>query len=206
MSKGLIVTLCFVLLVSVTAATQFKVGGSGDWKVPESGAKSYNQWAEANRFKMGDNIAFTYPANQDSVLLVDSNAYNSCDATSPIDRFTDGNTIFTFARSGSFYFISGKQDNCKNGEKLHIVVLANRNNSTGLAPSPSLSPPTGAPPAEAPPAEAPSASSPPPPPSGEGEITPASSTPPPPNAASFPMISLVGTLGLAFVPFLNILV
>lgn len=56
MAKGLVVFLCFVLLVSMTAATKFKVGDSGEWKVPESGAKSYNQWAEANRFKIGDTI------------------------------------------------------------------------------------------------------------------------------------------------------
>jgi Plastocyanin-like domain len=140
--------------------------------------------------------AFTYPANQDTVLLVDSNAYNSCDASSPIDRFADGNTVFTLTRSGPFYFISGNQDNCKKGEKLHIVVLANRSNSTGSAPSPSPSPP----------AEAPSSSSPPSPPSGEGEITPSTSTTPPPSAASLHTIGLMGMLGLVFVPFLNILV
>lgn len=134
---------------------------------------------------------FIYPANNDSVLLVDSNSYNSCDTSSPTDRFSDGNTVFTLTRSGPFYFISGNQDNCKKDEKLHIVVLGNHNSS---APSPSPSPP----------AEAPSASSPPPPPSSDGDIAPASSTPPPPNAASLPVISLMGMLGLLFVPFLNL--
>jgi hypothetical protein len=56
MAKGLVVFLCFVLLVSMTAATEFKAGGTGQWKVPESGAKTYNQWAEANRFKIGDTV------------------------------------------------------------------------------------------------------------------------------------------------------
>lgn len=54
-------SLCLVLaslfiVLSIAAGTQFKVGGSGKWSVPENNAMSYNQWAEKNRFQIGDSI------------------------------------------------------------------------------------------------------------------------------------------------------
>lgn len=44
------------MLISIAAGTQFKVGGSNGWSVPDSNAMSYNQWAEKNRFKIGDSL------------------------------------------------------------------------------------------------------------------------------------------------------
>ncbi|KAJ3696014.1 hypothetical protein LUZ60_001391 [Juncus effusus] len=187
MNRGWIISLCLVLLVSVSAATQFKVGGTGQWKVPDQNSKSYNQWAQGTRFKTGDTLAFTYQPDQDSVLLVNMNAYNSCDTNSPIDHFADGNTVFTFTKSGPFYFISGNKDNCNKGEKVHIVVMGSRNNSTnGSAPS----------------------SSPPSPSSGSAQVTPDTNSPPPPgtNGASNNFGGIVVAFGAAFGSILSVLV
>ncbi|XP_038987828.1 early nodulin-like protein 1 [Phoenix dactylifera] len=192
-----LVLLCFVLLASMAAATQFKVGGSKGWAVPEPNAMSFNQWAEKNRFQIGDSLLFVYLPDQDSVLVVDANAYNSCDTSSFIDRFDDGNTVFTFARSGSFYFISGSKENCQKNEKLVVVVMASRSNGTSLAPSPSPV----------------SSSSPPaPPPSGVVGIVPSSApagqestTPPRPNRASVKAVGFVGTLGALLVTLYHVL-
>lgn len=125
------------------------------------------------------NVAvFVYPPDQDSVLLVNVNAYNSCDASSFIDRFNDGSTVFTFTRSGFFYFISGNKENCQKNEKLVVVVLASRSNGTSLAPSPS---------------------SPPAPPSGVVEIVPSlapeESATTTPNGASVKAMGFVATIG-----------
>ncbi|XP_072951277.1 early nodulin-like protein 9 [Typha angustifolia] len=178
--SGLIL-LCLVLLATVAVATEFKVGGSGKWDVPDS--MSYNQWAEKHRFQVGDTLAFSYLPDKDSVLLVDVKSYNSCDTSSFIDQFNDGNTVFTFTTSGPFYFISGNKDNCEKNEKLHVVVMADRSKRPSSAPSPSpysSSPPT---------------------PSGMVEITPSTSPPPPPNEASSVVLGFMGTLGAAIAAF-----
>nr|ACG41471.1 early nodulin-like protein 3 precursor [Zea mays] len=143
---------CLVAVASVSASTAsafvFKAGGTGEWRVPAAAGSgngsAYNAWAQRNRFRVGDAIAFTYQPGNDSVLLVDKRSYDACDTGSPTDTFADGSTVFTFTRSGPFYFISGNKDNCDRGEKLIVVVMAERaavGNATepgaGLAPSPS---------------------------------------------------------------------
>lgn len=56
----------------------------------------------------------------------------------------DGDSVFTFDRSGPFYFISGNKSNCDKGQKLTVVVLSLRNRSpstTGAgAPTPATTP------------------------------------------------------------------
>jgi hypothetical protein len=129
--------------------------------------------------------AFTYQAGNDSVLLVDKKAYDACDTNSPMDTFADGNTVFTFTRSGPYYFISGNKDNCNRNEKLIVVVMADRSTvdngtqtTTGLAPAPN------------------SPFSPFSPPSPIGaDIPPATNTPP--NAASQKVAGAAGTIALA---------
>ncbi|CAL9129542.1 unnamed protein product [Musa textilis] len=122
----ILILLSFFMLISIAAGTQFKVGGSNGWSVPDTNATSYSQWAEKNRFKIGDSLLFVYLPDEDSVLLVNADAYNSCNTSSFVDFFNDGNTVFTFTRSSHFYFISGKKDNCDKNEKLVVVVMADR--------------------------------------------------------------------------------
>ncbi|KAJ0983219.1 hypothetical protein J5N97_011474 [Dioscorea zingiberensis] len=172
---------------------KFKVGGSKGWTVPTD-AMSYNQWAESNRFQIGDSLLFVYHPVQDSVLLVDEDAYKSCNTSSFIDVFDDGNTVFTLTHSGTFYFISGNHENCLKNESLVVVVMAERTNASAPSPPPS-----------------PSVLAPPPPPPPESmvfapTISPvAESTPPPPNGASssrvMSFMSSFGALLGLFIPF-----
>ena len=123
---------------------------------------------------------FNYQSGQDSVLQVTREAYTNCSTTdAPMANFTDGHTVFTFNRSGAFYFISGNEDNCKNNEKLVVVVLADRSkhnsNQTNIAPSPAPAGENS-------------------PPSGTVEINPTPAPEPPPNAASYTSISLTGSI------------
>ncbi|KAK3165670.1 hypothetical protein QOZ80_1AG0036200 [Eleusine coracana subsp. coracana] len=192
MARGLLVA-CLVAALSVSTASGFvfKAGGTGEWRVPAASSgnnanatSAYNAWARRNRFRVGDAIAFTYQPGNDSVLLVDKNSYDACDTNMPIDTFSDGNTVFTFTRSGPYYFISGNKDNCNRNEKLIVVVMAERsavdNGTIGQAPAPNS--PFSSP------------ASPPPPPFGI-EISPAAN--PPPNAAAPKVTGVAGTVAFA---------
>lgn len=187
--KCCLVLACLVVSVSTGSAFVFKAGGTGEWRIPnESNASgngngsSYNRWAEHTRFRVGDAVAFSYQPGNDSVLLVNKKSYDACDVSSPTDTFADGNTVFTFTRSGPFYFISGNKDNCNRNEKLVVVVMAEREangTATVMAPSPSSNP-----------------FSPPSPPSPSGiEISPTAN--PPPNAAAPKAAGIAGTAALA---------
>lgn len=130
--------------------------------------------------------AFTYQPGNDSVLLVDKRSYDACDTSAPIDTFSDGSTVFTFTRSGAFYFVSGNKDNCNRNEKLIVVVMGEHEaigNGTepgaGLAPSPN----------------GPFSSYSPPPPFGF-DLSPTAAYPPP-SAAAPKVAGVAATAALA---------
>lgn len=170
MARSLVCALALLLAAAAPAsATQFRVGGQKGWSVPGAGSEPYNAWAGRLRFQIGDQLLFVYPKETDSVLLVDAAAYNACNASSPVARFDDGSTVFTFDRSGPFFFISGNEASCRANEKLIVVVLADR---SGTRTPPAMTPP----PSSAPPAPSPTSSPP----------VPSPSTQPSPGAAPLP--------------------
>ncbi|KAG8074874.1 hypothetical protein GUJ93_ZPchr0006g44747 [Zizania palustris] len=152
---------CNLNLQDCTAsATQFRVGGGRGWSVPDANAEPYNSWAGRMRFQIGDQLLFVYPKETDAVLVVDQGAYDACNTSAFAGRFDDGSTVFTFDRSGPFFFISGSEANCRAGEKLVVVVMADRSGSH-TPPAPPLTPmpsPASSPPSPAmmPPSLAPS--------------------------------------------------
>uniref|UniRef100_A0A0E0LER3 Phytocyanin domain-containing protein n=1 Tax=Oryza punctata TaxID=4537 RepID=A0A0E0LER3_ORYPU len=156
------------LMVAAASAMQFRVGGGRGWSVPDANAEPYNSWAGRMRFQIGDQLLFVYPKEMDAVVVVDQGAYDACNTSSSSvagggGRFDDGNTVFTFDRSGPFFFISGNEANCRAGEKLIVVVMADR--SGRHAPPPAAVPPPVAPvpmpsPASSPPSPAPAAATP----------------------------------------------
>ncbi|XP_058072627.1 early nodulin-like protein 9 [Magnolia sinica] len=176
----------FVILILVqrAGATEFKVGGATGWTVPTD-AKALNQWAEMHRFQIGDSLLFVYQPNKDSVFIVNKDDYENCNVEAPKKKFSDGNTIFKFDQSGSYYFISGVRDNCLKNEKLWVVIMADRStrssssNQTNPASPPS---PSAAGSPETTPSMAP-----------VGEEAPSPPPPPPPrNGASSKVTSLMG--------------
>ncbi|XWS27886.1 hypothetical protein CRYUN_Cryun25bG0018500 [Craigia yunnanensis] len=130
---------CFMLLmIQKGYAREFVV----NWGLHNgTTAKNYDQWAEKNRFQIGDSIVFIYTPNDDSVLHVTAEDYKNCNVESPISKYTDGRTVYPFIQTGPYYFISGNQEHCQKNEKLVVVVLANHSSSTNET-SP-LSPPSG---------------------------------------------------------------
>jgi len=67
---------------------------------------------------------FKYQKGFDSVLVVNKQDYDSCNTNNPIHKMDDGNSNFLLDKSGHFYFISGKDLNCVDGEKFNLVVLS----------------------------------------------------------------------------------
>ncbi|XP_074357114.1 early nodulin-like protein 14 [Apium graveolens] len=133
--------LIFLILLtsSSSQAHEFHVGGKRGWGLKPS--KRYKDWACKTRFQVGDSLVFRYKNGTDSVLVVDRDDYATCNKSSPI-RILENNgehSKFELDHWGLFYFISGKADNCKKGEKIVILVIAPRN-STHTSPSPAPSP------------------------------------------------------------------
>ncbi|GAV77557.1 Cu_bind_like domain-containing protein, partial [Cephalotus follicularis] len=142
---------CFVFIATtnglVDAVKEFKVGDELGWHQPSpNNTMMYTQWAAMIRFHVGDSLTFEY--QNDSVLVVDKFDYYHCNTSEPITAFNDGKTVIKLDRPGSFYFISGVPDHCKNGQRLFIDVM-------GLHPDPQ-SPPWAAFPPFIAPAPAPS--------------------------------------------------
>ncbi|XP_076959685.1 early nodulin-like protein 9 [Bidens hawaiensis] len=133
MMVDIVAVLSLLVLIQKGDAYDFKVGGSGEWSL----TASYNQWAEKNRFQVGDTLLFKYDDDKDSVLEVSKEDYDNCNTENPIAKHNDGHTVIKFDRSGPHYFISGVSDHCKNNEKLVVVVIADRSHKSPPSPSPS---------------------------------------------------------------------
>ncbi|EEF39561.1 early nodulin-like protein 1 [Ricinus communis] len=193
---------CVMLMLQKGDAIQFTVGGAKGWTVPKNTtAYEYNQWAEKTRFQIGDSLLFVYKPDQDSVLLVNKQDYDSCTTTAALATYDDGHTVYTFNRSGHFYFISGNKDNCLKNEKLIVVVLADRSNrssytneTTTASPPPSGE--MGIVPSPAPAGEEA-------PPAGTVENNPSPSpVSDTPNAASVIYMSFSAAIGAFFASYL----
>ncbi|XP_048130123.1 early nodulin-like protein 2 isoform X2 [Rhodamnia argentea] len=189
-----IFVICSLSSLVQVRARQFYVGGRDGWVVHP--AEDYNHWAGRNRFLITDTLLFKYKKGKDSVLLVNKDGYDQCDAHDPIKKWDDGDTVFQFDRFGPFYFISGRDGNCRKGQKLIVVVLAFKPRPLPLppgkapgsgppgssTPAPSTSPATT--PAHAP-AMGPSSLS-PSPTAAPGSSTPATSPSPSTSPATTP--------------------
>ncbi|KAI8551599.1 hypothetical protein RHMOL_Rhmol06G0198500 [Rhododendron molle] len=156
--------LVLVCFLGSSQAYTFLVGGKEGWALKPS--EGYSHWAQRNRFQVNDTLIFKYNKGSDSVLIVEKNDYYNCNKAKPIQSLSGGDSVYKIDRSGPIFFISGEADNCNKGQKLEIIVLAVRNNSTThKAPSPTasaLSPSPAANPAAASPnvVESPKAESP----------------------------------------------
>ncbi|XXG73244.1 hypothetical protein AAC387_Pa07g2195 [Persea americana] len=140
-----------VMLMQRADATEFRVGGTNGWTVPtDPKALSFNQWAEMNRFRIGDTLLFVYLPEKDSVLRVEKDDYVNCNTAKYLALFNDGNTSFKLNQSGPYYFISGISDNCNKNEKLAVVVMADRGKTNQTIPASPPSPPTEITPSVAP--------------------------------------------------------
>lgn len=75
----------------------------------------------------------------DSVLVVNKAHYDACNANNAISKHTDGKTVIKLDHDGLFYFISGKMENCRAGQKLIVDVLADHFGIDASSPAPGIS-------------------------------------------------------------------
>ncbi|KAK8523478.1 hypothetical protein V6N13_113422 [Hibiscus sabdariffa] len=128
----------FLLLLSFTEAKEILVGGKTHaWKIPSSQSDSLNRWAEKARFRLGDSLVWKYDGGKDSVLQVTREAYVSCNTSNPLAEFKDGDTKVKLLKSGPYFFISGANGHCEQGQKVIVVVLSQKHRNVGISPAPS---------------------------------------------------------------------
>ncbi|PSS20931.1 Umecyanin like [Actinidia chinensis var. chinensis] len=116
------------LIQSSEAQTSHVVGGTMGWIIPTSGNEdAYTSWAANQTFVVGD-------------VLVKEDAFDDCNATSPISISLIGPTNITLNTTGEHFFICTFGTHCKLGQKVAINV------STTATSSPSPPATTAAPP------------------------------------------------------------
>ncbi|KAJ6811938.1 uncharacterized protein M6B38_277655 [Iris pallida] len=188
----LLVAVILIGLISASSAYDFYVGGRDGWT--QSPSESYSHWAQRMRFQVHDKLVFKYKKGADSVLVVKKEDYDSCSTSNPAKKMEDGDSVFVIDRSGPFYFISGSDGNCAKGQKLVIVVLAERNKKPVPTPTPTPTPSPSSPPAPSPSAPSPSPSTEPPtspspsPSTMSPTPSPSPSTEPPTSPSPSPLI------------------
>ncbi|XP_028760856.1 early nodulin-55-2-like [Neltuma alba] len=135
--------LLLFLVISKYEAKEYLVGDSeSSWLLPLPQAERLNQWASTHHFRIGDSLLWKYDEGSESVLDVKEEHYHNCIKSNPIQSYNEGRAKIVLNRPGSFYFISGAQDHCEQGLKMHVRVLSgNQRYYSHPYPIPSSSPP-----------------------------------------------------------------
>ncbi|KAL2548208.1 early nodulin-like protein 15 [Forsythia ovata] len=66
--------------------------------------------------------------------------YVTCNTSTPIQTYNDGNTKVKLEHSGPYYFISGAEGHCEKGQKLIVVVISDKHDQLFKAVSPASAP------------------------------------------------------------------
>ncbi|MCL7038486.1 hypothetical protein MKW94_016280 [Papaver nudicaule] len=134
--------ILFVMLMgfvySSEAANKY-VGGTDGWVATP--AMSLNQWAEKTRFSVNDSLGM------ESVLVVNSEDYYTCNTKNPIQTLDGGDSSFKLEKSGPFYFIGDKDGNCAQVQKNDFVIPPK--SSPSPSPAPVAKPPKSSSPSPA---------------------------------------------------------
>ncbi|KAJ7552495.1 hypothetical protein O6H91_06G057800 [Diphasiastrum complanatum] len=122
---ALMLFLSFWAAVRSVLGREFVVGGQRGWTASLAGSNlNYSSWVLRHRYYVGDKLLFNYQAEMSSVLEVNRQHFDSCDVTSFLASYNDGQTQITLSNPGPHWFISGDASQCQQGQKFGIVVLA----------------------------------------------------------------------------------
>lgn len=100
---------------------KYTVGGAAGWVVGED----LQTWADQYTFYVGDELYFQYVYGQSSVLLVTEEDYKDCNANNGVASDGGlGDMVMTLLTAETYYFISGHPDQCTQGLRLQLSVLA----------------------------------------------------------------------------------
>ncbi|XVF01817.1 hypothetical protein REPUB_Repub04eG0122100 [Reevesia pubescens] len=189
------------MLIQLAMAANHTVGGTnGGWDL----STDLQTWVGSQKFEVGDNLIFQYTPNHD-VLEVTKVDYDSCQTSSPLQTYNDGNTVIPLISQGKRYFICGTLGHCSQGMQIEIDTSATSTPpeaSPSTPPSASPAPKTSPSPAKAPESAPGSPSSPDVPSTESPETSPPSGLsplPPPPSSANRNSFQTCLTLGFGFV-------
>ncbi|QHO51795.1 hypothetical protein HN51_020932 [Arachis hypogaea] len=137
------VVICAVLgmlaiLQFAEAQTRHVVGGSEGWKIPSNDSE-YQDWANNQRFSLGDILVFDFTMNQHDVVEVPKDSYDICSPENAINTTMNSPANFILNKEGQFYYICSFGTHCIQGQKLSIIVPSS--SSGAPSPQPSRSPP-----------------------------------------------------------------
>ncbi|MCO5605105.1 hypothetical protein L7F22_059285 [Adiantum nelumboides] len=117
-------SLTFLLLLLIASGcnlamgAQYIVGDTG-WGL----GNDLQSWASQIKFQVGDDLSFTYPAGQHSVLLVTEEDYKACNLEKPFTTDNGmGDMVITLVDAQTYYFICGVPGHCEQGLRLMIEV------------------------------------------------------------------------------------
>ncbi|KAF8013336.1 hypothetical protein BT93_I1239 [Corymbia citriodora subsp. variegata] len=124
MSLGLVLLVCSVMmamLMGSASAMLHVVGGRQGWDVPDN-VTFYQDWAKPRTFGVGDQLIFPYRPGSNNLLVINKEAYETCDMRSPIESYYMGPTIIKLKHVGDYYFVASSGRHCEFGQRLHITV------------------------------------------------------------------------------------
>ncbi|KAK8568455.1 hypothetical protein V6N13_106367 [Hibiscus sabdariffa] len=135
--KTLVSLAATAMVVQLAMAATHSVGGAnGGWDT----STDVETWVASQKFSVGDNLRFQYTPNHD-VLEVTKADYDSCQTSSPLKTYSDGNTLVPLTSPGKRYFICGTLGHCSQGMKIEINTLATSPSTPPPAsPAPKTSP------------------------------------------------------------------
>ncbi|RYR40899.1 hypothetical protein Ahy_A09g046644 [Arachis hypogaea] len=103
------------------AQTRHVVGGSEGWKIP-SNDSGYQDWANNQKFSLGDILVFDFTMNQHNVVEVPKDSHDICSPENAINTTTNSPANFILNKEGQFYYICSFGTHCIQGQKLSIIV------------------------------------------------------------------------------------
>ncbi|KAG6602670.1 Uclacyanin 1, partial [Cucurbita argyrosperma subsp. sororia] len=138
LGRGLFVVIAAAasMLEMGLADQRHMVGGTQGWQQ----SIDFDSWAEAQTFKVGDELVFNYASGLHSVVeLPDESAYENCDIGSAIETKSSGKDGIKLTKPGTRYFACGTMGHCSQGMKVKIKIATGTASSTPSHPSSSSS-------------------------------------------------------------------
>ncbi|KAI5083015.1 hypothetical protein GOP47_0002758 [Adiantum capillus-veneris] len=130
-SMALLLLVFFASACELAMGAQYTVGDTG-WGL----GNDFAGWASQFKFYVGDDLYFSYPAGQHSVLLVTEEDYKDCNIERPFTSDDGmGDMLITLVDAQTYYFICGVPGHCEQGLRLKIEV-ENETPSTSKEPPP----------------------------------------------------------------------
>ncbi|KAB1199385.1 Blue copper protein [Morella rubra] len=123
-----------VALLKCAAATEYQVGDSLGWAVPPN-TSYYSTWASTKTFYLGDKFNFSWTGTQNAAPVSKAD-YENC---TQVSSYIGSPFLFTPPSAGSYYFICVVDNNCEQGQKVALTVLAPSSSVEEPAESPESS-------------------------------------------------------------------